>query len=251
MALERQLVSYTFLKVAPAAFGRPPDERRAAAQELAEILDGQAATGTLLTYSTVGLHADTDILIWQAGDSPEALQARHHAWRATALWPQLAVAHSFLAMMRPSPYLRGHHHPDQEGRRRQLKPAGTRYLFVYPMVKKRVWYRLPFEQRKAMMVEHFAIGHRYPQVKINTAYSFGLDDQEFVVAFESDEPAAFVDLVTELRESQASRYTERETPIFSCVRMAPAEALEVALGLRPADEATPELAETLSLASRG
>jgi len=118
-------------------------------------------------------------------------------------------------------------------------------------VKKRVWYQLPFERRKAMMVEHFAIGHRYPQVKINTAYSFGLDDQEFVVAFESDEPAAFLDLVTALRESQASRYTERETPIFSCVRMSPAQALELALGLqRPAGEAIPGLAK-LSLATRG
>ena len=252
MSSERQLVTYTFLRVAPDAFGLPPDERRAAAQELAEVLDRQAAAGTLLTYSTVGLRGDCDILIWQAADSPEALQARQSEWRTTALWPRLTLAHSFLAMMRPSPYLRGHRHPDQEGRRRQLKPAGTRYLFVYPMVKKRIWYQLPFERRKAMMVEHFAIGHRYPQVKINTAYSFGLDDQEFVVAFESDEPAAFLELVTELRESQASRYTERETPIFSCVRMAPAEALELALGLRQsADEAIAELGHALSLAGRG
>lgn len=252
MASERQLVSYTFLKVAPAAFGRPPDERRAAASGLAAILDQQAAAGTVLTYSTVGLRGDCDMLVWQAGNSPEELQARQTAWRASALWPFLTIPHNFLAMMRPSPYLRGHRHPDQEGARRRLKPAGTRYLFVYPMVKKRVWYRLPFERRKAMMVEHFAIGHRYPQVKINTAYSFGLDDQEFVVAFESDDPAAFLDLVTELRESQASRYTERETPIFSCVRMPPAEALELALGLgRSAEAAVPELAGTLSLAARG
>ena len=251
MADDRQLVTYTFLKVAGPAFAWPPDERRTAAQELAAVLDEQAIAGTLLTYSTVGLRGDCDLMVWQAGDSPEALQARQSAWRATSLWPQLTIAHSFLAMMRPSPYLRGHRHPDQEGRRRQLKPSGSKYLFVYPMVKKRVWYRLPFERRKAMMVEHFAIGHRYPQVKINTAYSFGLDDQEFVVAFESDEPAAFLDLVTELRESQASRYTERETPIFSCVRMAPAQALELALGLqRPADAAIPELAE-LSLAAPG
>src|SRR5256885_9449570 len=95
-------------------------------------------------------------------------------------------------MMRRSPYLGRHKHPDREGRRTRLKPVGGRYLFVYPMWKKRVWYRLPYERRKAMMVEHFAIGHRYPQVKINTAYSFGLDDQEFVVAFECDEPAAFL-----------------------------------------------------------
>jgi chlorite dismutase len=251
MADDRQLVTYTFLKVAGPAFAWPPAERRAATKELAALLDEQAAAGTLLTYSTVGLRGDCDLMVWQAGGSPEDLQARQSAWRATALWPQLTIAHSFLAMMRPSPYLRGHRHSDQEGRRRQLKPTGSKYLFVYPMVKKRVWYQLPFERRKAMMVEHFAIGHRYPQVKINTAYSFGLDDQEFVVAFESDEPAAFLDLVTELRESQASRYTERETPIFSCVRMAPAQAFELALGLqRPADEAIPTLAE-LSLATRG
>src|SRR5438552_18707933 len=99
------------------------------------------------------------------------------------------------------------------------------------MWKKRVWYRLPYERRKAMMIEHFAIGHRYPQVKINTAYSFGLDDQEFVVAFECDQPAAFLDLVMVLRESQASRYTDRETPIFTCVLMPPAAALQLALGM--------------------
>jgi chlorite dismutase len=151
-------------------------------------------------------------------------------------------------MMRPSPYLGKHRHPDQEGARTRLKPAGGRYLFVYPMWKKRVWYRLPYERRKAMMIEHFAIGHRYPQVKINTAYSFGLDDQEFVVAFECDEPAAFLDLVMELRESQASRYTERETPIFTCVRMAPAEALQLALGLGGAEAGREQLRQVSLIA---
>jgi chlorite dismutase len=120
------------------------------------------------------------------------------------------------------------------------------------MVKKRIWYRLPYERRKAMMVEHFAIGHRYPQVKINTAYSFGLDDQEFVVAFECDEPAAFLDLVMELRESQASRYTERETPIFTCVLMPPADALQLALGLSAPEPAeADDLQRQVSLISGG
>ena len=120
------------------------------------------------------------------------------------------------------------------------------------MWKKRVWYRLPYERRKAMMIEHFTIGHRYPQVKINTAYSFGLDDQEFVVAFECDEPSAFLDLVMELRESQASRYTERETPIFTCVRMAPADALQLALGLSaPERDEERELQRRVSLIAGG
>jgi chlorite dismutase len=234
MAEARQAVKYTFLKVDTEALGWSESKRQAALNEFAGLLDGRAQAGTLLTYSTVGLRGDCDLLIWQAADTVDEIQRSESAWRSSKLGPSMKVAHSFLAMMRPSPYLGRHRHPDQEGRRTRLKPSGSRYLFVYPMWKKRVWYRLPYERRKAMMIEHFAIGHRYPQVKINTAYSFGLDDQEFVVAFECDEPAAFLDLVMELRESQASRYTERETPIFTCVRMAPVEALGLALGLAPA-----------------
>jgi len=252
MAEARQVVKYTFVKIDPAALAWPADARQTAAREFTELLDARADSGTLLTYSTVGLRGDCDLLIWQAADTVDEIQRAESQWRGTQLGPHLTVAHSFLAMMRRSPYLGQHKHPDQEGRRTRLKPAGGRYLFVYPMWKKRVWYRLPYERRKAMMVEHFAIGHRYPQVKINTAYSFGLDDQEFVVAFECDEPAAFLDLVMELRESQASRYTERETPIFTCVRMAASDALKLALGLgTPASLAEHELARPVSLIAGG
>jgi chlorite dismutase len=252
MTEARQVVKYTFVKIDPSVLAWPADQRQAAVDEFAQLLDARAEAGTLLTYSTVGLRGDCDLLIWQAADTVDVIQYAESTWRATLLGPHLAVAHSFLAMMRPSPYLGRHRHPDQEGLRTRLKPAGGRYLFVYPMWKKRIWYRLPYERRKAMMVEHFAIGHRYPQVKINTAYSFGLDDQEFVVAFECDEPAAFLDLVMELRESQASRYTERETPIFTCVRMAPAEALQLALGLNVTGSgAVPELERQVSLIAGG
>jgi len=252
MAEARQVVKYTFVKIDPAALAWPAEARQAAAREFTALLDARADAGTLLTYSTVGLRGDCDLLIWQAADTVEEIQRAESQWRGTQLGPHLRVAHSFLAMMRPSPYLGQHRHPEQEGRRTRLKPAGGRYLFVYPMWKKRVWYRLPYERRKAMMIEHFAIGHRYPQVKINTAYSFGLDDQEFVVAFECDEPAAFLDLVMELRESQASRYTERETPIFTCVRMAAEAALKLALGLNTAASVEErELTRQVSLIAGG
>ena len=251
MAETRQLVKYTFVKVQAEVLAWATSERQAALREFAGLLETRAGAGTLLTYSTVGLRGDCDVLIWQAADTVDEIQQSESQWRATRLGPYLTVAHSFLAMMKPSPYLGRHRHPDQEGRRTRLKPVGGRYLFVYPMWKKRVWYRLPYERRKSMMVEHFAIGHRFPQVKINTAYSFGLDDQEFVVAFECDEPAAFLDLVMELRESQASRYTERETPIFTCVRMTPAEALRLALGLEAADAAEQERRGQVSLIAQG
>jgi chlorite dismutase len=247
----RQVVKYTFLKATPSCFEWSEAERAAAAAELAAILEEQGREGTLLAYSTVGLRADCDLLLWHAAQSVDEIQAAESRWRSTRLGPRLEVAHSFLAMTKPSPYLGRHRHPDQDGLRTQLKPTGDRYLFVYPMVKKRAWYRLPYERRKAMMVEHFAIGHRFPQVKINTGYSFGLDDQEFMVAFQCDEPSVFLDLVMELRESQASRYTERETPIFTCVRMAPAAALELALGLSSETKAQAGLGAQISLITGG
>ncbi len=252
MASERQVVKYTFVKLASTALAWPPATRADAAGEFASLLEEGARGGSLRTYSTVGLRGDCDLLVWQAADTVDEIQLGESSWRSTGLGPHLSVAHSFLAMLKPSPYLGRHRHPDQEGRRTRLRPVDARYLFVYPMWKKRSWYRLPFERRKAIMLEHFTIGHRFPQVKINTAYSFGLDDQEFVVAFECDDPAAFLDLVMALRESQASRYTERETPIFTCVRMEPLRALRLALGLEAAEaERSPEIARQVSLISGG
>ena len=98
-------------------------------------------------------------------------------------------------------------------------PPGPKYLFVYPFVKTRAWYRLSSEERQKQMSEHIAMGHKYPGVKINTTYSFGLDDQEFVVAFESDSVADFLDLVHEMRGSEASTHTVRDVPSFTCVAM--------------------------------
>src|SRR5205814_10693390 len=107
-----------------------------------------------------------------------------------------------------------------------LRPTGRRFLFVYPFVKSRDWYLLPLEKRQASMTTHIEVGHKFPTVKLNTTYSFGLDDQEFVVAFETDVPADFLDLVHSLRETQSSKYTLRDTPIFTCVQMSIKDALD-------------------------
>jgi chlorite dismutase len=98
-------------------------------------------------------------------------------------------------------------------------------------VKTRAWYALPFDERQRIMSEHIKVGHKYPRVKINTTYSFGLDDQEFVVAFEGDSPGEFLDLVMELRSSESSQYTLRDTPAFTAVAKPVGEALSLALGL--------------------
>jgi chlorite dismutase len=140
--------------------------------------------------------------------------------------PYLRISYSFLAMTRQSQYIARHRHPGQEGDRLRVQPTGSKYLFVYPFVKKREWYRLTQEERQRMMNEHIRVGHKYPSVKINTSYSFGLDDQEFVLGFETDSPQDFLDLVMALRESEASMYTLRDTPIFTCIAMEPERMLE-------------------------
>jgi chlorite dismutase len=99
------------------------------------------------------------------------------------------------------------------------------------MVKQRRWYGLPPEERGRIMKSHIEVGRRYPEITINTAYSFGLDDQEFVVSFEADDPGQFLDLVQELRGSESSSYTLRDTPIFTCVAMSVAKALDALDGV--------------------
>lgn len=212
----RKVMRYSLYKVDP-AWRRLPDEERAMhKKEFAEAV--AAAPIDVHPYSTVGLRADSDLLFWQIGDSPEGIQAFQASLNGTALGRALSPSYSYLCMTRKSAYLKGHKHEGQEFNM-PAGPNGSSYLFIYPLDKKRPWYKLPFEERRKIMGEHFKIGHRYPNVAIHTGYSFGLDDQEFVVAFEGESLGEFLDLVEELRGSESSAYTARDVPIFTCVRM--------------------------------
>jgi chlorite dismutase len=175
----------------------------------------------------MGIRGDCDFMLWRIGYQLEPLQQMGADLLATGLGRYLTLPYSYLSMTKRSMYIEQHVHEGQEDSRTRLVPGRSKYLFVYPMVKQRRWYRLPFEDRQRAMDEHIQTGHKYPSVRINTTYSFGLDDQEFVVAFESNKPEDFLDLVQELRGSESSIYTERETPIFTCVRRPIAEVLDL------------------------
>jgi chlorite dismutase len=117
--------------------------------------------------------------------------------------------------------------------------ADSKYLIVYPMWKKREWYRLPAEERMRVMRDHIEVARRFTGIETNTAYSFGLDDQEFVVAFDADDPAEFLDLVQELRATESSAYTAWETPIFTCLRLSVERALDALDGEHAARASDP------------
>ncbi len=221
----RQIVKFSFYRIDPAWRSLPSDKRDRGKSEFCRAVDAFAGRLQVHSYSVVGMRGDADFLLWQIGDRLEDIQELATAINSTALGPYLTMPHSFLAMTRRSVYVSAEEARD----RLHLRPADSKYFFVYPFVKTREWYQLPQEERQAMMDQHIAIGRRYPSVKLNTTYSFGLDDQEFVVSFETDEPADFLDLVMELREAKTSMYTLRDTPIFSCIAMSLREALD-ALG---------------------
>lgn len=211
----RQIVKYTFFKATAEWRRLDPVERDTHRREFAAAVWDISERMFTRCFSLIGLRGDADFLLWQAADTLEEIQdAAAQLW-STRLGGYLTTPHSYLAMTRRSQYVGAHTHAGQEGTGTRLKPGKAEYFIVYPFLKTREWYLLPQEERQRMMNDHFTVGHKYPSVKINTTYSFGLDDQEFVVGFETDSPSDFVDLVMDLRGVEGSLYTLRDTPIFT------------------------------------
>ena len=214
---KRQAVRFAFYKL-DGAWRRLSADRQAASKlEFGEVIESFHGRLLLRPYGLVGIRGDCDFLLWQVAEDLDALVALQTALNRTDLGAYLAIPYSYLAMTRRSIY----EFPEDPNApsRLVIRPSDARYLFVYPFVKTRAWYGLPKPERQRMMDEHVRIGRKYPSIRLNTTYSYGLDDQEFIVAFEGDDPAAFLDLVMELRESEASSYTLRDTPTFTCVQM--------------------------------
>ena len=226
--VKRQIVGFTFYKIQPEWRRLPLAERAEQKRQFAEVVARWNQPGRLLSlsYSTVGLRPDCDMMLWTICYTVDDLNQMRADLMATALGGYLTTPYSYLSMTKRSQYLIGHEHEGQADSRGFLRPGGQRYIFIYPFWKTRAWYLLPQEERQRLMNEHIRVGHEYPRVKLNTTYSFGIDDQEFVVAFETNYPEDFLDLVQRLRETEISPYTLRDTPIFTCIRMTPEDMLE-------------------------
>jgi chlorite dismutase len=206
--VDGQYVAYTFYKVDPAWRRLPVEERAAAKDAFAEVVEDWAARmDSLRAYSVAGVRPDSDFFLWKITDRYGDLGELGAALNATPLAGWLETPYSYLATTKASQYT-------QARRPRKVIPRGAPYLVVYPFVKVRPWYALTGEDRQRAMNEHMEVGRTFPTITNHTTYSFGIDDQEFMTAFECEEPADFMHLMLTLRESEASRYTERDTPIF-------------------------------------
>ncbi len=220
MSARRSFVKFTFIRVLPEWRRRSAEERASDKREFAAALGEFAEDHLLRTYSLVGTRGDCDLMVRAVAPDLDPIHELHVLLNQSGLMRWAEIAHSYLAMTKESVY-------SEEDTPLEPRPGSdARYLIVYPMWKKREWYALAPEERMRVMRGHIETGKRYTGIDINTAYSYGLDDQEFVVSFNADEPGEFLDLVQELRSTESSAYTESETPIFTCISASPERALD-------------------------
>src|SRR5438046_3464205 len=229
--MDGQYVAYSFYRVVPEWRRLPVEERQAGKDAFAEVVEDFADRyAELRTYTTTGVRPDSDFFLWKITDRYDDLGDLGAALNGTPLAGWLETPYSYLATTKASQYTSAR-------RARKLNPKGSPYLVVYPFVKVRPWYALTEDDRQRAMDEHIRIGGEHPTIHNHTTYSFGIDDQEFMTAFECEEPADFMHLMLTLRETEASRYTERDTPIFVGQAMEIREALDALDGFSSRVEA--------------
>ncbi|RMF31814.1 MAG: chlorite dismutase [Candidatus Nitrosothermus koennekii] len=207
MSNDRKFFNFAFFKVDQKWRWLNDMAKEESAKEFIGIIDSDEHV-KYRSYSTVGLREDADLLLWLMADKLDYTQDLIAKLNTTVLGKYLEQTYSFLSLTRPSVYSPSAIPSFLKGE------EPLRYVIVYPFVKSREWYLLPFEERKKMMEEHTLVGKRFPNIKLNTTSSFGLDDQDFMLAFETNDLASFHDLVMQLRETQVSRYVVRDTPFI-------------------------------------
>lgn len=200
------------------AWRRQPAEQRASDAECFAAALAQPGVRTH-TYSMVGMQPGTDVLLWRLSGSFEELEEAAAAALNAGLGRWLAVRESFLGIIQGSQYVKRPTAQEQS----MFSGERSRYLVVYPFTKATDWYLLGKEARQGVMNEHIRVGHQFPQVRQLLANSFGVDDMDFLVAYEMDDLGVFSQLVRELRGTDSRRSTVRDTPILCAVHRAPGE----------------------------
>ncbi|MFL6371755.1 MAG: chlorite dismutase family protein [Nitrososphaera sp.] len=207
----KTFLNFSFFKVDPKWRWLNEIAKEEAAKEFTNLVEVANTKINVRTYSTLGLREDSDLMFWMISDSIEKTQVMTSKIYSTVLGKYLMQSYVFLSAARPSVYSS----KITPGFMTNEQPM--KYCIVYPFVKSRAWYLLPFDERKKMMEEHIMVGRKFPQIRLNTTYSFGLDDQDFMLAFETMDLISFQELIMQLRETQVSRYITRDTPMIVCV----------------------------------
>ena len=208
---EQYYFSFSFFKVDPKWRWMADLAKQESAKEVEIVVKNSGVRARI--YSTPGLKDDADFLFWLAAGTVEEIQDAVSKLYRTVFGKYIAPSRTYLSCTRPSVYAKGDEPvPFVAG------DEPKRYVVVYPFVKSREWYLLTPERRQDLMDEHIGVGQRYPQILLNTTYSFGLDDQDFMLAFETDDLRDFQNLIMDMRETRISRFVTLDVPMIPCVR---------------------------------
>lgn len=208
-------VMFSVFSVRPGALDESPDARDEVADQAATFLKQQEERGVVIRgiYDVAGLRADADFMIWSHAERIEDLQATYAGFRRTALGRACTPVWSNVGLHRPAEFNKSHVPAFIAG-----EPAGA-YICVYPFVRSHEWYVLPEEDRRRMLAEHGMAARPYKDVRANTVPAFALGDYEWLLAFEAPELAQIVDLMRDLRNTEARLHAREEIPFFSGPRV--------------------------------
>jgi len=202
---------FSFFKVDPKWRWMADLAKEESAKEVENVIGNSGIR--FRSYSTLGLRDDADFMFWFAAESVEEIQTAISKLYLTVFGKYITPSHVYLSATRPSIYAKTGKVPSfvagEEARQ---------YVIVYPFIKTRDWYLLPVQQRQKLMEEHIEVGKSYPQVVLNTTYSFGIHDEDFMLAFETDDLHSFQNLIMDLRGTQVSKYVAVDTPMIVCVK---------------------------------
>ena len=208
---EQYFFNFSFFQVDPKWRWMADLAKEESAKEVENVIKNSGIK--FRTYSTLGLRDDADFLFWFAAKTVEEIQNATARLYTTVFGKYIIPSRTYLSCTRPSIYV-------EKG-----KPLGfvsdaemKKHVIVYPFTKTREWYLLPKEERQSIMDEHIEVSKKYPQIILNTTYSFGIHDEDFMLAFEVDEIRDFQDLIMDLRETRVSRYVQKDTPMIVCVK---------------------------------
>ena len=172
------------------------------------------------TFTTIGLKVNTNILLLFQSDSLEDIQNHLNKLMHTKLGKYLTITYTLFGMTRPTQYS-----PKSIGYL-ETDHKGGKYLIIYPFSKTKEWYQINYDTRRKLMGGHITFGKKHPKINQLLLYSYGVDDNEFIVSYETDDLSDFQTLVMELRSDKVRAYTLKDTPIFTCIHKSTEKILD-------------------------
>jgi len=208
---EQYFFNFSFFKIDPKWRWMADLAKEESAKEVENVITNSGIR--FRSYSTLGLRDDAEFLFWFAAETVEEIQNVISKLYLTVFGKYIIPSRVYLSCTRPSVYAR-------KGRTLSFVAGEEprKFVIVYPFTKTREWYLLPQAQRQKMMDQHIDVSEKYPQVILNTTYSFGISDQDFMLAFECDNLRDFQNLIMELRQTKVSAYVAVDTPMITCVK---------------------------------